>query len=76
MIDVNLKLAFDVSLAKSKHKSVLAFCNANDIPRSKIRSLQEGSSQIKWSTLNAVAGGFEIDIFTFLKNGVEDGATK
>lgn len=70
MINVSLRKAFDVSIAKSKYKNQKEFCESTGISGSTLQPLKKDSKCCQWRTLNSVSSGFGLSVVDFLKNGV------
>lgn len=69
MIDVSLKLAFDISIAKSKFKNQREFCEVSGINVSTLQPMKKDSKCCQWRTINAVAKALDLNVIDFLKNG-------
>lgn len=72
MINVSLKLALEVSIAKSEFKNQTDFCNKQGISASLLQPMKKDSPQCQWRTLNLVSSKLGLSIVEFLKNGVKE----
>jgi hypothetical protein len=69
MIDVSLRQAFDVSIAKSKYKNQREFCEDSGISGSSLQPMKKDSKCCQWRTINSVANSLGLSVIDFLKNG-------
>lgn len=72
MIDVSLKKALEVSIAKSNFKNQTEFCNLSGISASLLQPMKKDSPQCQWRTINLVSSKLGLTIVEFLKNGVKE----
>lgn len=69
MIDVSLRKAFDVSLAKSDYKNQSEFCELHSISGSTLQPMKKDSPQCQWRTIVSVAHKLGLSVTEFLQNG-------
>jgi len=72
MIDVSLKQAWEVSLAKSDFKNQTEFCQLQSISASVLQPMKKDSPQCQWRTINMVAHKLGFTVVEFLRNGQKD----
>lgn len=72
MIDVSLKRAWEVSLAKSDYKNQTEFCNLHNISASTLKPMKSDAPQCQWRTINMIAHKLGFTVVEFLRNGQKE----